>query len=175
MLLITMLLPPGYAVELTLHLWYSARLTSDIVRSLEKTIKPLIEEVVGRIANRADSMLQSKTWTFGTGSISAPLYKRQWSFLLAMLEKAINIEDTESSRKFVMLNDTRLDYRERKLFSLPPSRREVGIPPLLYQFLPPPAPHHPYRPKTRPHRSRPHSQYGLSRPRNDPERLRLSA
>ena len=125
MLLITMVLPSPVAAELVLHVWYSARLTSGMVQSLQKSVKPLIADVVGKIVGKSGSgsVILSKTWTFGARTVSARLYKEQWKFLLAMLEKGHNIEDTENSRKEIMLNDTRLDHVERHLFLLPPSRR----------------------------------------------------
>ena len=94
-----------------------------MVQSLQKTIKPLIADVVSKIVGKPSSVLFSKTWTFGTSKVSARLYREQWNFLLATLEKAHNIDDTENSCKFIMFNDTRLDYRERSLFLLSPSRR----------------------------------------------------
>ena len=123
MLLITMLLPPPVAAEVVLHVWYSARLTSGMVHALQKSVKPLIADVVGKITGRSSSVLFSKTWTFGASAVSVRLYKEQWNFLLAMLEKDHRTDDTEGSRKYIMLNDTRLDYRERHLFLLSPSRR----------------------------------------------------
>ena len=123
MLLITVLLSAPIAAELVLHVWYSARLTSDMVQSLQKFIKPLIADIVGKIVDRPSGVLYSKTWIFNTGTVSARLHKEQWSFMLAMLEKDHNVDTTEKSRKEIMLNHTRLDHRERSLLPLSPSRR----------------------------------------------------
>ena len=123
MLLVTMLLPPHVATEIVPHVWYSARLTAGMVQSLQESVKPLIVDVVGKIVGKSSSVLLSKTWTFGTSVVSVRLYKEQWNFLLAMLEKGHRVDVTEKSRQDMMLNDTRLDFRERHLFKLPPSRR----------------------------------------------------
>ena len=123
MLLITVLLPPPIATESVLHVWYSARLTADMVQSLQRCIKPLIADIVRKIADRTSGVLYSKPWTFDKGTVSARLYKEQWSFMLALLEKDHNVDTTEKSRKEVMLNHTRLDHRERSLVPLSPSRR----------------------------------------------------
>lgn len=94
-----------------------------MIQSLEKSVKPLKADIVGKVVGKSGSVLLSKTWTFGTSIVSARLYKEQWNFSLAMLEKDQRIDDTENSRKDVMLNDTRLDHIERNLLLLPPSGR----------------------------------------------------
>ena len=123
MLLITRLLSAPIAAELVLHVWYSARLTSDMVELLQRCIKPLIADVVGKIVSRPSGVLYSKTWTFDNGIVSVRLYKEQWSFMQAMLEKDHSVNTTENSRKEIMLNHTRLDHRERSLLPLSPSKR----------------------------------------------------
>ena len=123
MLLIMILQPTHIAVELVLHVWYSARLTSGMVQSLRESIQPAIADVVGRIADRLDGKIHVGGWGLRTCIMTAHLYKDQWRFVLAMLEKCHNLDETENSRRDIMLNDTRLDNRERILFALPPSRR----------------------------------------------------
>lgn len=80
-LLILMFLQPPVAAELVLHVWYSARLTSGMIQSLHRSVKRLIADVVPEIVVRSRSVLLSKTWTFGTGSVSARLYTERWNFL----------------------------------------------------------------------------------------------
>lgn len=122
-LLVSLLYSPPVAVELVLHVWYSARLTSGMVQSLEESVKPLIADVVGKVVGKSGSVLLAKIWTCGTGIVSARLYKEQWDLLLAKLEKGHRIDATENSRNDITLNDTRLDHKERNLFLLPPSGR----------------------------------------------------
>lgn len=79
-LLILMLLRPPVAAELVLQVWYSARLTSGMIRSLHRSVKRLIADVVPETVVRSGSVLLSKTWTFGTGIMSARLYTERWNF-----------------------------------------------------------------------------------------------
>lgn len=81
MLFVLMLLRPPVPAELVLHVWYSARLTSGMIQSLHRSVKRLIADVVPKIVVRSGSVLLSKTWTFGTGIVSARLYTERWKFL----------------------------------------------------------------------------------------------
>lgn len=123
LLLIAMLLPPVFASEVMLHIWYSARLKPYMLLAVREHVAPLIVDVVRKIKRSSKRVLLSKTWTFGSRIVSARLYKDQWTSLLAMISQNHDLVDTEPNRRFIMFHETRLDTRERYLCSLTPMRR----------------------------------------------------
>lgn len=123
MLLTSLVLPSIVAAELILHIWYSARLTPKMLQDVKDRVRPLIAEVSKKIEQRKDDVLLSKTWTFGTRVLSLRLYKHQWDFILRLFDSEKPVSKSEGERRYVMLNDTRVDYRERRLFQMSPSRR----------------------------------------------------
>ena len=123
LLLIAMLLPPVVASEVMLHIWYSARLKPHMLQAIRTHVTPLVADVVMKIMRRSKRVILSKTWTFGSKVVSARLYKDQWYSLLAMVSEDRELAETEESRRYIMLNEFRLDTRERHLCSLPPLRR----------------------------------------------------
>ena len=122
-LLLAALLPPAEAADVMLHVWYSGRITSSMLEPLKGCVRGLIADVVGKIKNKEDNILLSKTWTFGPREISARLYRTQWSFLLKMLDSHHEVGETEKHRLYVMLNTSRLDNQERHLHSQSPALR----------------------------------------------------
>lgn len=127
MLLTSLIFPPIIAAELILHIWYSARLTPKMLQDVKDRVRPLIAEVVKKIEQKKNDVLLSKTWTFGTRVLSLRLYKQQWSSILRLFDGEQPVSKSEEERKYVMLNETRVDYRERRLFMLSPSRRACSF------------------------------------------------
>ncbi|KAI9714053.1 MAG: hypothetical protein M1812_006500 [Candelaria pacifica] len=127
MLLTSMVFPPVIAAELILHIWYSARLTSKMWQDIKERVRPLIVEVLKKIEQKKDDVLLSKTWTFGTRVLSLRLYKQQWNFILRVFDAEQPVSKSEEQRRYVMLNDTRVDYRERRLFEMSSSRRACSL------------------------------------------------
>lgn len=123
LLLIAMLLPPIVASDVMLHIWYSARLKPHVLQAINKHVMPLVVDVISRIKRKSKRVILSKTWTFGSWVLSARLYKDQWNSLLAMISTHHDFEETEKNRRYIMLNETRLDIRESLYYSLPPLRR----------------------------------------------------
>lgn len=123
LLLITATMPPTEAAELCLHVWYSARLTNQMSDTMTAHVRPLIADIVAKTSQKGSNVLLNKTWTFGRQKISACLTKTQWAFLLNVLDAKHPASNTEQSRRFVMLNNNRIDYRERQLFNAPGARR----------------------------------------------------
>lgn len=122
-LLIAVLLPPVEAADVILHVWYSGQITSSILKILKGSIRALIADVVEKIKSKKDDILLSKTWTFGPREVSVRLYKKQWSFLLKMVDSHHDVLETEKHRLHVMLNASRLDHQERHLISQTPAGR----------------------------------------------------
>ena len=123
LLLVAMLLPPVVASDIMLHIWYSARLKPHMLQAIDKHVTPLVVDVVSRIKRKSKRVILSKTWTFGSRVLSARLYKDQWTSLLAMVSTHHDFEEAEKNRRYIMLNETRLDTRESLYYSLPPLRR----------------------------------------------------
>ena len=126
-LLIAMLRPPVQAAELMLHLWYSARLTEALEKAIEELVRPLIADVVEKIKNRRDEIVQSKTWSFGLCSMTVCLTKEQWEALLEMLDTKHSASKAEHERLGIVLNASRKDNLDRHLLNLQPSRRLASI------------------------------------------------
>ena len=134
MLLIAAQLPDLEAAELVLHLWYSARLTCNMIASIKKYAREPIADVVAKIQGKAENVIQAKKWAFGDTQITVRWFKQQWIGVLKILDAEHNVIKSEESRKKIVLAPSRVDYRDRELISLSGSRRacsnrfrEVGV------------------------------------------------
>ncbi|KAL8703599.1 MAG: hypothetical protein Q9201_003224 [Fulgogasparrea decipioides] len=123
MLLMAAQLPPKHAAELMLHVWYSGRLTQEMCAAIDKYAREPIADVVCKIKNKSNEVLLSKRWDFGAAEVSVRLYKPQWTLLLQVLEARYDVTKTEQERRKVVLAHSRLDYRDRELYTLSGSRR----------------------------------------------------
>ena len=123
MLLLAAQLPPVDAAELILHIWYSGRLSQSMLAAIEKYVKEPVADVVTKIKGISDVNMQSKKWTYGAVTMTVCLYKSQWITLLQILEAKHEVQKTEEERRKVVLAPTRIDYRERELYSLSGPRR----------------------------------------------------
>ena len=119
MLLVSAQLSPLEAAELNLHIWYSARLTKGMLAAIDKYAREPVADIVAKIKDRNDDVIQSKTWTFGTAEISLRFYKPQWTTLLQILEAKHDVKKTEKERRKIVLAPSRIDYRDRELYTLP--------------------------------------------------------
>ena len=148
MLLIAAQLPPAEAAEVILHVWYSARLTRGMLTVIDShvrkvrllplfldftfwfpnftfqkipglTNKQLVADVVFKVKDKSDNVLQSKKWTFGSAEITVRLTKSQWKTLLAIIDAKPDLSKTEEERRKVVLAPHRLDCRDRELLTLP--------------------------------------------------------
>ncbi|CAL8583940.1 hypothetical protein XPA_009550 [Xanthoria parietina] len=119
MLLIAAQLPPAEAAEVILHVWYSARLTRGMLTVIDDYVRKLVADVVFKIKDKADNVLQSKKWTFGSTDITVRLTKSQWKTLLAIIDAKPDLSKTEEERRKVVLAPHRLDCRDRELLTLP--------------------------------------------------------
>lgn len=123
MLLLAMTLPPNEAAEVILHVWYSARLTPTMHEKIRLTVRPLISDVWEKIKGKDNNVILSKTWVFSKRELSARLYKEQWHTIQKTLDAEYPISETEKARRYVTLNETRVDHRDRHFFNLSPSKR----------------------------------------------------
>ena len=127
MILLAAQLPPADAAELILHVWYSSRLTQAMIATIDTLARLPIAEVVLKIKHRADDVIQSKTWTFGTAEITVRMYKAQWLTLLDILETKHDITKTEQSRLDTVLAPSRVDYRDWHYLAMTGPRRMCEI------------------------------------------------
>ena len=80
--LLTLLFPGGEASELCIHIWYSARLTENMLGAIHAHISPLIHDVVTRIKSLPENPAgYSKVWKFGTSQVKATFTKREWNII----------------------------------------------------------------------------------------------
>jgi len=54
--------------ESLIHLWYSAFISTDVLSRLHTQVKPLIENVCNRTAEKAANVILGKTWRFTSGN-----------------------------------------------------------------------------------------------------------
>lgn len=127
MLLTSLGFPPVIAAEMILHIWYSARLKPEMLQNVKDRVRPLIAQVVEDIEQKKNGTLLSATWTLGSRVLSIRLFKYQWDFILKLLDAEHPVSKSEAQRENVMLNHTRVDYRERMLFQMSPSRRVCSV------------------------------------------------
>lgn len=116
---------PNAATPIMLHIWYSALIPAQMLRSLQDNILPLIQEVCNKIQTKPARSLLSKTWIYGTRSLRLVLAKEQWDNLLLYLEvpDGLSVAHAQAVRASTTLAPERKDYLERALFTQPPAWR----------------------------------------------------
>lgn len=77
---------PAEATPMLIHMWYSALIPEDMLRSLRDNILPLIEEVCVKIEGKKENAILAKTWKFGSRSLRLVLRKEKWSRLRQFFE-----------------------------------------------------------------------------------------
>ena len=113
------------AVECMIHTWYSASIRPSDMAILETRIRPLIEDVVRKLSNRKSTVSQRKTWTFGQNTCTVEMSKTSWTSLLRYIKNVENLtmDRAQQIRSRVTLAPERVDYRDRHMLALTPSRR----------------------------------------------------
>lgn len=116
------------AAECMLHLWYSALVRHKDVDLLTTRIRPLIEDVIGKIKSKAPGTVLGKTWQFGRRSLRLVLSKEGWTALLLYLEvpAGLSAERANQIRTSVTLAPEPTDFRERKMVMCTPVQRFCG-------------------------------------------------
>jgi len=113
------------AVDCIIHIWYSALIRESDLDILQQRIRPLVEDVCGKIKDKTPASLMAKTWQFGQRSLRLVLPKSSWDGLLSFMDtpKDLTAEDANRIRRAVTLAASRQDYRDRHLLFQAPSRR----------------------------------------------------
>ncbi len=113
------------AVDCIIHIWYSALIRKSDLDILQQQIRPLIEDVCGKIKDKAPGSVMAKTWQFGQRSLRLVLEKSSWHRLLsfAAIPKGLTAEEANLVRRTVTLAESRKDYRDRHFLFQAPSVR----------------------------------------------------
>ena len=125
LLLVALHFSPETAAPMMLHLWYSALIPAQMLRSLQENILPLIQEVCNKIQAKPAQSLLSKTWTYGTRSLRLVLTKEQWDHLPPYFEvpDGLSAPQAQVIRASTTMAPERKDYLERALLTQPPTWR----------------------------------------------------
>ncbi|RYP39103.1 hypothetical protein DL766_000559 [Monosporascus sp. MC13-8B] len=119
---------PTVAAEYVLHVWYSALITAPCSSMLRDKLKPMVEYVCNKIAQKPGSALLGKTWKFGESSIRLVLTRNNWFSLLSYFDvpQGLAKDAAQYLRQMVVSAPERVDYVEREMCTKSPSAR-LGI------------------------------------------------
>ena len=125
LLLVALNFSPEVATPILLHIWYSALVPADMLRSLQNSILPLIQEVCKKIQVKPAQSLLSKLWTFGRRSLRLVITKEQWERLPSYFEvpDSLSMAQAQAIRISTTLAPERKDYLDRALLNQPPAWR----------------------------------------------------
>ncbi|PQE03580.1 MYND finger family protein [Rutstroemia sp. NJR-2017a BVV2] len=125
LLLIALIFDPIEAADMMLHVWYSAFITESTIENLHDRVLPLFEDVCSKIRSRPEDSIQSKTWTFGTQTLSLVLSKKSWDRLPSYLKVPDGLSKTKAQALMMKttLAPSRKDYIDRAFFNRPPAWR----------------------------------------------------
>ncbi|TLD18871.1 extracellular exo-polygalacturonase [Venturia nashicola] len=113
------------AVDCVLHVWYSAQIEKSHMELLNSAVRPLIEDMCHKIAEKSENILLAKTWSWGTKSIRLVLSKKAWEATLSYfsLPTALTSQRAHDLRTAITLAPQRKDHVDRHLFSQTPTQR----------------------------------------------------
>jgi hypothetical protein len=113
------------AVECMIHVWYSAFLRASDMAILRDRIRPMIEDVCGKIQDKPSDAFLGKTWKLAQHSCRIELNKESWGKLLLYLDniQSLSAEQATQIRSAVTLAPERIDYRDRHMLFLTPTQR----------------------------------------------------
>lgn len=102
------------AIECMIHLCYSPLIRPSDFSILAAKIRPLIEDVVRKVADKPEHQWLGKTWNFRAATFRVELSKRSWNRLLAYFDvpAGLTAERANEIREDVMLSSERVDLRE---------------------------------------------------------------
>ncbi len=129
LLLVALHFSPEVATSTMLHVWYSALISTDMLRSLQDSILPLIQDVCIKIQAKPAQSLLSKTWTFGSRSLRLVLTKQEWDRLPSYFEvpNGLSMAQAQAIRVSTTLAPERKDFLDRALLNQPPAWRACTV------------------------------------------------
>ncbi|KAA8576352.1 hypothetical protein EYC84_006485 [Monilinia fructicola] len=125
LLLIALVFDPMQAADIMIHIWYSAFIPGPILHQIQEQVLPLIEDICSKIQGRPEKSLQSKTWVFGTRSLSLILSKASWDLLPAFFKVPYGWSASQAQKVMTetTLSPLRRDYIDRAFYTRPPAWR----------------------------------------------------
>ncbi|KAB8302796.1 hypothetical protein EYC80_006141 [Monilinia laxa] len=125
LLLIALVFDPMQAADIMIHIWYSAFIPEPVLHKIQEQVLPLIEDVCSKVRCRPEKSLQSKTWVFGTRSLSLILSKASWDLLPAFFRVPDGWSASQAQKLMTetTLSPLRRDYIDRALYTCPPAWR----------------------------------------------------
>lgn len=128
LLLLALHFSPDVATPIMLHVWYSVLVSANMLRCLQDSILPLLQEVCKKIEAKPAQSLLSKKWTFGTRSLRLVLTKEQWDRLPSYFDvpDGLTMAQAQTIRTSTTLAPERKDYVDRALLMQQPAWR-VGL------------------------------------------------
>ena len=125
LLLVAFRFSPEIAMPLMLHLWYSAMISADMLRSLRNDILPCVKEVCEKNQAKSPDNLVSQTWKSGTRSLRLVLTKELWDRLPLYFEvpDGLSKTDAQALRTSTTLAPNKKDRLDRTLLKQPPAWR----------------------------------------------------
>jgi hypothetical protein len=116
---------PAVAAEYVLHVWYSALITELCSRMLFDKLRPLVEEVCNKIAQKPGPARFGKTWKFGESSLRLILTRDNWYSLLSYFDvpQGLTKDTAQRVRQRTVSTPERVDYLDRKLCHKSPSEQ----------------------------------------------------
>ena len=129
LLLVALRFSPEVATPMMLHIWYSALVPAEMLRSLQHSVLPLIQKVCKKIQAKPAQSLLSKVWNFGTRSLRLVLTKEQWDRLPSYFEvpDGLSMAQAQAIRASTTLAPERKDYVDRALLTQPPTWRVCAM------------------------------------------------
>lgn len=115
------------AIDCIIHLWYSVTIKQSHLDILSNHVRPLLQSVVVRIADRTAGSRLAKTWTYGNRALRLVLSKEQWTALLAFTKVPKDLERfpqfANLNRLAITMAPSRVDERQLSLLLGTPSLR----------------------------------------------------
>ncbi|KAJ5798007.1 uncharacterized protein N7503_007303 [Penicillium pulvis] len=93
------------AVDCILHLWYSALVRESHIEILQRHIRPLFEEVCGRMRETPYGGFFGKKWRFRQCSLTVFLEKSSWDRLLSFVDKPVGLTTEHAHENFFQTAD----------------------------------------------------------------------
>ncbi|KAI3335322.1 hypothetical protein F4824DRAFT_511248 [Ustulina deusta] len=114
---------PNTAAESMLHVWYSALVTEPCYTLLQKNLKPIVEDVCNKVAEKPDQTLLGKTWHFGGNSLRLVLTQKAWMKLPSYFDvpRGMTKETAQAVRQAVVNAPSRVDYVDRAVLVRSPA------------------------------------------------------
>lgn len=113
------------AVEIMIHIWYSALIPQSSLVCLREKVLPLLDAVRNKVHAKPVNGLFSNTWTFGSCTLQLVLEGGQWASLPSYLEvpEGLSASKAQQVRTASTMGPEKQDFVDRSLYSQLPEWR----------------------------------------------------